>query len=189
MPCPCRFLQAYVAPRLNLRFVTSYTNDGTTVSCHTFQRLFSRRYLPYRDPAATATAGVPGQPRSPAAAAAADDSMSAAAGVSAQAGAAAEESVEVELDEGALADSERRLAATVGPLDPALKMAARKAAHGLVQYVQKAHLLTLRGLVCEFVRDSGGHLWLLGPLRAEWASLIPGERAVNEEGGRSGQAG
>ena len=81
------------------------------------------------------------------------------------------------LGDGALADSERLLDRALGPVDPSLKMAARKAAHGLVQYVQKAHLLTLRGLAVEFVRDAQGHLWLLGPLRCDWASLIPGEWA------------
>jgi hypothetical protein len=73
-----------------------------------------------------------------------------------------------------LADSERSLARTLGPVDPSLKMAARKAVHAAVQYVQKAHLLTLRGLVCEFARDAQRHLWFLGPLRTDWASLIPG---------------
>ncbi|PSC76497.1 disulfide-isomerase like 2-2 [Micractinium conductrix] len=151
---PC-VLQAYTSPLLDLRFVTSYSNDGTHIACHTFQRRFSRRYLPQRDAAAS--------PRG-------EPSGAAGAAGGAQDG---EEGAE-QLDEGALADSERSLGLILGPVDPALKMTAGRAAHGVVQYVQKAHLLTLRGLVCEFVRDGEGHLWFLGPLRAEWASLIPG---------------
>ena len=149
-------LQAYTSPLLDLRFVTSYSNDGTHIACHTFQRRFSRRYLPQRDAAAS--------PRG-------EPSGAAGAAGGAQDG---EEGAE-QLGEGALADSERSLGLILGPVDPALKMTAGRAAHGVVQYVQKAHLLTLRGLVCEFVRDGEGHLWFLGPLRAEWASLIPGK--------------
>lgn len=203
---------------MDLRLVTTYTNDGAAVTCHTFQRRFSQRYLPLRPAAPDAAA--------PAAEAASQHALSAGSGVQGEQG---EEGGEVALDEAALADSERRLADTLGPLDPCLKMAARKAAHALVgaaqlgepgwgccccvdggggsgllraphppaadphhphpptlaaaasalapaqvQYVQKAHLLTLRGLVCEFARGADGHLWLLGPLRADWASLIPG---------------
>lgn len=181
---PPPHLQAYVTPFLDLRFVTSYTNDGVNISCHTFQRRFSRRYLPYRDsvlpqlqpgtlvgsPSKEASQGPAGEPSAGAGQAAGESSK---ASVSMAADMDAEVSL---LDDGALADSERSLGRTLGPVDPALKMAARKAAHGLVQYVQKAHLLTLRGIVCEFVRDSQGHLWFMGPLRTEWASLIPGEK-------------
>ena len=85
-----------------------------------------------------------------------------------------DEAEEVALGDGALADSERLLGRALGPVDPSIKMAASKAAHSLVQSVQKAHLLTLRGLAAEFVRDAHCHLWLLGPLRCDWASLIPG---------------
>lgn len=53
-------------------------------------------------------------------------------------------------------------------------MQVRRAAHGVVQYVQKARGLTLRGLVCEFVRDAAGEVYFLGTLRTDWASLIPG---------------
>ena len=52
----------------------------------------------------------------------------------------------------------------------------RKAAHGLVQYVQKAAGLTLLGLVAEFVRDAAGQIFFMGTLRTDWASLIPGGR-------------
>ncbi|KAL4458963.1 hypothetical protein ABPG75_013828 [Micractinium tetrahymenae] len=178
---PCT-LQAYITPFLDLRFVTSYTNDGASISCHTFQRRFSRRYLPYRDPAAQApqpdmlvgagAAAAPAPGRGAAAAVA--DAAGGAAGSAAGAMDAEADADLPLLDDAALADSERSLGRTLGPVDPSLKMAARKAAHGLVQYVQKAHLLTLRGLVCEFVRDPTGHLWFTGPLRANWASLIPG---------------
>jgi len=206
---PC--MQAYVAPFLDLRYVTSYANDGTSISCHTFQRRFSRRYLQYRDPSASpplqpgmlmgsgASAANVGADHSSATTAAAEAAVAASvAAAVAPAAPAAEPAADTQpqeqqagdadaaacgntdggdimlLEDGALADSERSLGRTLGPLDPALKMAARKVAHGLVQYVQKSHLLTLRGLVCEFVRDAEGHLWFLGPLRTEWASLIPG---------------
>lgn len=197
--------QAYVPPFLDLRYVASYTNDGADTSCHTFQRRFSRRYLPYREPAqqpqlgllvTNAAAAEVLQTEGAAGAVAAGSAAGSAAGGAAgaaQSGEAAacaaaaggpapghapgvqEEAEEVALRDGALADSERLLDRALGPVDPSLKMAARKAAHGLVQYVQKAHLLTLRGLAAEFVRDAQGHLWLLGPLRCDWASLIPGE--------------
>ena len=52
-----------------------------------------------------------------------------------------------------------------------------RSAHSLptLTGVQRAHLLTLRGLVCEFIRDSSGALYFLAPLRMDWASLIPGK--------------
>ena len=192
--------QAYVAPFLDLRFVTSYTNDGANVSSHTFQRRFSRRYLQYRGPAPTvpqpgALAGTrdlllpaPGAalPAPPAglggpagvlgggSPGGATQNGAAGSRTAAAEAAAAAADADVALDDGALADSERSLSKTLGPVDPSLKMLMRKAAQGLVQYVQKAHLLTLRGVVCEFVRDGEGHLWFMGPLRTEWASLTPG---------------
>lgn len=187
-------MQAYVPPFLDLRYVANYTNDGAETSCHTFQRRFSRRYLPYREPAQAPQPGLlamgQGAPEgvqpeagttagtsSSASAAPTCEDAAAVGGVAAGGGAdgAVEEEEEVALGDGALADSERLLDRALGPVDPSLKMAARKAAHSLVQYVQKAHLLTLRGLAAEFVRDAQGHLWLLGPLRCDWASLIPGE--------------
>ena len=233
--------QAYVPPALDLRLVTTYTNDGAAVACHTFQRRYSRRYLPLRLPPAATDALPAAEPAAAAAGEAAPQGGDQQGGEDKEQGGGEEQGeppAEVVLDEGALADSERQLAATLGPLDPSLKMAARKTAHALVgahrrgglppawfccvvwaghrrvrgcssshtaagellavpcsgrlsrfpprpcprtaprapqvQYVQKAHLLTLRGLVCEFVRGGEGHLWLLGPLRADWASLIPG---------------
>jgi hypothetical protein len=185
-----------VPPFLDLRYVTSYTNDGATTSCHTFQRRFSRRYLQYRSDGGTSGTSSSGlvAPQEQPACALAGSSARADAGqelagadlvvapegkqpenAAAAEYAAAEAATEaVQLDDGALADSERILGRTLGPVHPSLKMAARKAAHTLVQYVQRAHLLTLRGLVCEFARDTQGHLWFLGPLRTDWASLIPG---------------
>jgi hypothetical protein len=80
------------------------------------------------------------------------------------------------LDGGGLADGEAGMSSEgLPPVDPSLRLLARRAAHGLVQYVQRAHLLTLRGLVCEFVRDSSGGLWFLGPVRTDWVSVTPGE--------------
>ena len=190
-----RTVQAYIPPFLDLRCVANYTNDGAETSCHTFQRRFSRRYLPYREPAqepplellamgqgtpegVQPEAGMPAGASSSASAAPTGEDAACTAAVGAAAGGGAdgavEEAEEVALGDGALADSERLLDRALGPVDPSLKMAARKAAHSLVQYVQKAHLLTLRGLAAEFVRDAQGHLWLLGPLRCDWASLIPG---------------
>eukprot|EP00887_Chlorella_sp_A99_P006712 scaffold3.g6712.t1 len=195
-------LQAWVPPCLDLRYVTSYSNDGADISCHTFQRLFSRRYLPWRaaprllpdvlsEPAA---AGVPPAAAATAAAATAADAALPPVDASAALDAVAEGggSATTALGERELADMERSLDRALGPVDPALKMAMRKAAHGLVQYVQRAHLLTIRGLVCEFVRDSWGNIYFMGPLRVDWASVIPGGWARGwggEAGGRPGRGG
>lgn len=37
-------LQAFVQPYEDLRYITTYVNSGTAVTCHTFQRKFSKRY-------------------------------------------------------------------------------------------------------------------------------------------------
>ncbi len=202
-PTPVSCVQAYVPPFLDLRYVANYTNDGAETSCHTFQRRFSRRYLPYREAAPVPQPGLlavghgaaegvqaevaaaDGSGGAAGAGSAADAARGAAPSGEATCGAGApsepgadDEAEEVALGDGALADSERLLGRALGPVDPSIKMAARKAAHSLVQYVQKAHLLTLWGLAAEFVRDAHGHLWLLGPLRCDWASLIPGGWAV-----------
>ena len=166
-------LQSYVHPSQDLRYVTTYTNDGASLASHTFQRRFSMRYLQYRPPpvqlgAAAGTAAthlVGSAPTSTATAAEGSDADVDAAGNDSSA-----------LDEGAQADMERNLAQALGPLDPSARMQGRKAAQALVQHVQRAHLLTLRGLVCEWVRDRAGRLWFMGPLRTDWASLIPGGR-------------
>jgi len=39
-------LQAFVQPFEDLRYITTYVNSGTSVTCHTFQRKFSKRYTP-----------------------------------------------------------------------------------------------------------------------------------------------
>ncbi len=39
-------LQAFIQPWQDLRYVTTYINTGTAVTCHTFQRKYSRRYTP-----------------------------------------------------------------------------------------------------------------------------------------------
>ena len=189
-------LQACVPPFLDLRYVTSYTNDGVEVACQTFQRRFSRRYLPYKSSVPSLQPGMlSGDAATPGLDADADSaapvSTSAAPAASATAGAEAEdmqasavdtaglldaaaEGAEVQLDDATLADMERTLGKTLGPVDPSLKMQMRKAAQNLVFYIQKARGLTLRSFICEFVRDAAGEVYFIGHLRTDWASLIPG---------------
>ncbi|GAB4823315.1 hypothetical protein N2152v2_010361 [Parachlorella kessleri] len=196
---PC-VLQAFVPPFLDLRYVTSYTNDGVEVACQTFQRRFSRRYLPYKSSMQSLQPGMlSGDAATPGLEAAADgdapadevsDRTSGAPAALATGGAEAEdmqviaidtaglldaaaEGAEVQLDDATLADMERTLGKTLGPVDPSLKMQVRKAAQNLVFYIQKARGLTLRSLICEFVRDAAGEVYFIGHLRTDWASLIP----------------
>ena len=127
-------------PFLDLRYITSFTNTGVDIACQTFQRRFSRRYVPARAaPGGGALALLPGTlsgsaPGSPAAAAAAG---AAEAAVSPEVGAAGALDAAAEggeaaalLDDRALADMERSLGKTLGPVDPSLKMqvCARSAA-------------------------------------------------------------
>lgn len=167
-------------PFLDLRYITSYTNDGSDISCQSFQRRFSRRYVPFRSAAPPAPlphmlSGTAADIAcATAAATAAADAASPALDASAALDAVAAGGDLQLLDDKALDDMERSLGKTLGPVDPSLKMRMRKAAHGVVQYVQKAAGLTLRGLVCEFVRDGSGDVFFMGVLRADWASLIPG---------------
>ncbi len=46
-------MPARVRAPQDLRYVTTYINSGTSVTCHTFQRKYSRRYTPM----SAATAG------------------------------------------------------------------------------------------------------------------------------------
>lgn len=146
-PMPTKFLlprcvhrpqQAYVPPFLDLRYITSITNDGLEVSCQTFQRHFSRRYVPFRPagppplPAGTLVGTASGSPAGPAAAAAAaaeaeEEAASPAVDAAGLLDAAAE-SADVQLDERVLADMEHSLGRTLGPVDPGLKMQVRLAA-------------------------------------------------------------
>ncbi|GFR40226.1 hypothetical protein Agub_g794 [Astrephomene gubernaculifera] len=57
-----------------------------------------------------------------------------------------------------------------GAVDPSLKMEFRKLTSHLVKYIEKAHRLTLAGIVVEWVRDAYGKIYLLSVLRTEWAS-------------------
>lgn len=189
-------LQAYFKPSLDLRFVTSFTNDGASVTCHTFQRRYSTRYLPFwgsSSPGALAMPSAGGitdcSPETPGVAAAVSEAgivMVAGGALGSIASAACAPALSqvqhrqkqhhpmAELSERERVDLGRSPGPALGPVDPALKMALRKAAQGLVQYVQRAHLLTLRSLVCEFARDCSGTIHFLAPLRADWASIIPG---------------
>lgn len=127
-------LQAYVPPFLDLRYITSFTNSGADIFCQTFQRRFSRRYVPVRgalpalQPGALAGASSLAGP-----AAAAAEGAEAAEGASPLAVDAAglldavAEGGEVPLlDDKALADMERSLDKTLGPVDPGLKMQVRQ---------------------------------------------------------------
>ena len=110
--------QGFVPPFLDLRFVTSLCNDGADLSCHTFQRRFSARYLPLRTPERPA--------------------LDAGGGAGGSHGTEEEEQQAEEGRLGAeeLAAVDRGLDRVLGPVDPTLRMQMRKAAHVLVKYVQ-----------------------------------------------------
>ena len=55
-------------------------------------------------------------------------------------------------------------------LDPALKAKFRRITASIVKYVEVAHGMSLAGLVCEFVRDASGEIYLLAVLHTEWTS-------------------
>lgn len=55
-------------------------------------------------------------------------------------------------------------------LDPALKAKFRRITASIVKYVEVAHGMSLAGLVCEFVRDQTGEIYLLAVLHTEWSS-------------------
>lgn len=136
--CVHRPRQAYVPPFLDLRYITSITNDGLEVSCQTFQRHFSRRYVPFRPPglpplpagtlvgaASAAPAGAGAAAAAAAAAAQAEEEAASPAVDAAGLLDAAAEGTDLQLDERVLADMERSLGRTLGPVDPGLKMQVR----------------------------------------------------------------
>lgn len=135
-------LQAFIQPFLDMRYVTTYINNGTSVVCHTFQRKFSRRYSPL---VANTAAGGDKE---------ASDLIN-ASGEYAQA-----QRAEIEQQEGAV--------------DHVLKMQFRRLTQHLVNYIERAHGLTLGGIVCEYIRDANGKPYLLAILRTEWASNAAG---------------
>ncbi|KAG1675152.1 hypothetical protein FOA52_003375 [Chlamydomonas sp. UWO 241] len=137
-------LQAFIQPAQDLRYVTTLINDGRTIQVHTFQRKFSRRYSPMGSTAAGATDSSQ------------DRDLLLGGGTAAAAKRAAE--------------AEQQL----GAVDLAIKMALRKATVYLVRYIQRAHGLTLGGIVCEYIRDVSGKVYLLSVLRTEWASSAGG---------------
>lgn len=96
--------------------MTTYLNRGSTTTCHTFQRKFSRRYVPL-----SATAAAAGDPT-----AGADLGLLGLAEAEA-------ESRRAEID------------AQQGAVDPAIKMQLRKLTAHIVKYIEKAHGLTLGG--------------------------------------------
>ncbi|GIL72118.1 hypothetical protein Vretimale_492 [Volvox reticuliferus] len=135
-------LQAFVQPHNDLRYVTTYVAAGANnITCHTFQRKYSRRYV------AQGSALPPG-----AADAFANDS-SFAYGASA---AALDETPDPITGQGAV--------------DATLKMEFRKLTSHLVKYIEKAHRLTLSGIVVEWIRDACGKIYLQSVLRTEWAT-------------------
>ncbi|KXZ44324.1 hypothetical protein GPECTOR_69g417 [Gonium pectorale] len=139
-------LQAFIQPHNDLRYVTTYVGGGANnVTCHTFQRKYSRRYV------------AAGSPLPPGAADAFASDSSFAYGASA---AAADETPDPITGQGAV--------------DPSLKMEFRKLTSSIVKYIEKAHKLTLAGIVLEWIRDSYGKIYLLSVLRTEWASNASG---------------
>ncbi|GLI64110.1 hypothetical protein VaNZ11_007285 [Volvox africanus] len=135
-------LQAFVQPHNDLRYVTTYVAAGANnITCHTFQRKYSRRYV------------AQGAPLPPGAADAFANDLSFAYGASA---AALDETPDPITGQGAV--------------DATLKMEFRKLTSHLVKYIEKAHRLTLSGIVVEWIRDACGKIYLQSVLRTEWAT-------------------
>jgi len=135
-------LQAFIQPYQDVRYVTTLINTGANISCHTFQRKYSRRYAPM---SATASAALDVR------------------------------EADVIMGEGSDADMRRaEVEAQMGAVEPTLKMQLRKLTAHLVRYIQRAHGLTLGGIVCEYIRDISGKIYLLSVLRTEWASNAAG---------------
>ncbi|GAX78783.1 hypothetical protein CEUSTIGMA_g6220.t1 [Chlamydomonas eustigma] len=146
-------LQAFIQPYQDLRYITTYINSGTSTSCHTFQRKYSRRYAAMS--ASTAAGTDP---------AAMEHLEMMGLGAGSQV-------------IGSVADAERRAAEAdqqMGAVEPILKMQLRKTTAHLVKYIQMAHNLTLGGIVCEYIKDASGKVYLLSVLRTEWASNAAG---------------
>lgn len=77
-------------------------------------------------------------------------------------------------------DTSQRIAeieAHQGAVEPALKMQLRKLTAHLVKYIQRAHGLTLGSVVCEYIRDADGKIYLTSILRTEWTSNAMGHGA------------
>ncbi|KAG2428600.1 hypothetical protein HYH02_014302 [Chlamydomonas schloesseri] len=142
-------LQAFVQPHNDLRYITTYIGGGANnITCHTFQRKYSRRYV------------AQGAPLPPGAADgfAADASLAFGSSLAAQ-------------------DETPDPVTGQGAVDPTLKMEFRKLTSHLVKYIEKAHHLTLAGIVVEWIRDVNGKIYLLSVLRTEWATNASGHGA------------
>lgn len=125
-----------------MRYVTTYVAAGANnITCHTFQRKYSRRYV---------AQGVQLPPE-------ATDAFAADLSMSYGANAAA-------------IDDTPDPVTGQGAVDATLKMEFRKLTSHLVKYIEKAHRLTLSGIVVEWLRDSCGRIYLLSVLRTEWAT-------------------
>ncbi|GFH10410.1 uncharacterized protein HaLaN_05717, partial [Haematococcus lacustris] len=64
-----------------------------------------------------------------------------------------------------------------GAVEPGLKMQLRKLTAHIVKYIERAHGLTLGGLVCEYIRDADGKVFLMSVMRTEWTSTAGGQGA------------
>ncbi|MEW5310692.1 MAG: hypothetical protein WDW38_002463 [Sanguina aurantia] len=137
-------LQSFIQPLNDIRYVTTYLNQGTSVSCLTFQRKYSRRYTAH-----------PSSSLSPP---------------------PNERDVDI-VYAGEQDVLQRALENDQGPVEPVTAMQLRKLTTHIVQYIEKAHTLTLGGLVCEYIRDVSGKVYLLSVLRTEWASNSNGHGA------------
>ncbi|KAL6756783.1 hypothetical protein V8C86DRAFT_2641239 [Haematococcus lacustris] len=138
-------LQAFVQPYQDLRYVTTYINTGNTVTCHSFQRKYSRRYTP----------------------------MSAASAAQIDV-----RDADIILAVGEDADARRaEIDNHQGAVEPGLKMQLRKLTAHIVKYIERAHGLTLGGLVCEYIRDADGKVFLMSVMRTEWTSTAGGQGA------------
>ncbi|GLC34566.1 hypothetical protein PLESTB_001247700 [Pleodorina starrii] len=135
-------LQAFVQPHNDFRYVTTYVAAGANnITCHTFQRKYSRRYV------AQGCAPPPG----------ADADVALCYGAAGAAAAAA-------------LDETPDPVTGQGAVDATLKLEFRKLTSHLVKYIEKAHRLTLSGVVVEWIRDGAGKIYLQSVLRTEWAT-------------------
>eukprot|EP00798_Chlamydomonas_sp_ICE-L_P029287 gene29288-12531_t len=178
---------AFVQPYQDTRYVTTLINNGSNLTCHTFQRKYSRRYAPMSATAAMAR-----------------DSGLADVILGSDTDAAARRQ-ELEQQMGAVdANLKMKLRKLVSHIVKYVQQAHNLTIGGIVcefvrdagdkqaynltfggivcefvqhagdKFVQQDHKLPIGGIVCEFVRDAGDKIYLLSVLRVEWASNAGG---------------
>ena len=191
-------VQAYVPPQNDLRYITTYVCDNGEVSCTTFPRRFSRRYQD-----APPVAGAPSNdavnsshsshPRWHGTTPGASFDVSAfntpEMGTPQRPTARRSDGSE-KTDDGRASPppQPQEVDPKAVSLDPAVKAKFRRITASIVKYVEVAHGMSLAGLVCEYVRDHSGEIYLLSVLHTEW-SLASAVGSINlAHAGREGLA-